>query len=213
VRLAFGKKVDQLMFEFEALKKIAERATGIGRPNAHRLQEALRIITPSAYRFKDNNLVPNNPSLSVLIYRNAVHFPRGSDPAAVLEDLFAINSWGDMWRGEIYDYAHYHPSIHEALAIARGHASVQLGGSEGRRTVLKAGDIIVIPAGTGHQALRMSQNFMAIGAYPPTGKYSEYHPTKSEHDRAIARIRKTAIPKKDPLYGAQGPLVKIWRRR
>lgn len=201
------------MFEYETLKKFAEKATRIGRPGKEVLQQTLREVRPSAFRFKGNNLIPNNPDLSLLIYRSAVSFPRGHDPAAICEAIFEQNGWGDMWRGAIYDYAHYHPSIHETLAIARGRASVRFGGSRGRLTEVKAGDVVLIPAGTGHQAMKISADFMAVGAYPPTGKYSEFHPTKDECARALRQIRRTAIPRKDPLYGAGGPLQQIWGRK
>lgn len=31
-------------------------------------------------------------------------FGDGHDPAAVMEDLFEANSWGDTWRDGIYSY-------------------------------------------------------------------------------------------------------------
>ncbi len=43
--------------------------------------------------------------------------PRSLDPAAVWEAIFESNGWGDSWRGEIYDYLHYHSRIHEVLGI------------------------------------------------------------------------------------------------
>jgi uncharacterized protein YjlB len=126
------------------------------------------------------------------------------DPAAVFEALFETNGWGDSWRDGIYDYVHYHSSIHEVLGVARGHGKVQFGGLKGRTVTVKAGDIAILPAGTGHQCLSASEDFLVIGAYPPTGTYDEC--TKSEdRNQALKTIPKVGRPRKHPVYG-DGPL-------
>jgi uncharacterized protein YjlB len=89
--------------------------------------------------------------LAPLVYRGAVSLPGNLDPAAVMEDLFGENGWGDSWRNGIYDYVHYHSRIHEALGIARGQGKVRFGGNKGTTVQLKAGDVAILPAGTGHQ--------------------------------------------------------------
>jgi uncharacterized protein YjlB len=147
------------------------------------------------------------------VYRRAVMLPRSLDPAAVFEDLFERNGWGDSWRGEIYDYLHFHSRTHEVLGIARGSAKVRLGGLRGRTLTVKAGDALVVPAGTGHQSLSASRSFLAVGAYPPSGTYDECGPTAKDHDRAIKRVRKVARPRTDPLFGADGPLRALWKTR
>ena len=106
---------------------------------------------------------------------------------------------------------HYHSKIHEVLGIARGNGSVQFGGKRGRILKLKAGDVAVLPAGTGHQCLSATKDFLVVGAYPPSGKYDECTTTSEDHERAVKTIRKVARPRKDPLYGARGPLVSQWR--
>jgi uncharacterized protein YjlB len=82
--------------------------------------------------------------------------PRTLDPAAVMEELFESNGWGDSWRNGIYDYLHYHSRINEVLGIARGSAKVRLGGDRGRTLKLRAGDVVILPAGTGHQCLALN---------------------------------------------------------
>ena len=67
------------------------------------------------FRFRDDGKIPNHPRWPVIVYWNAVQLPRTLDPAAIMEDLFECNGWGDMWRDGIYDYLHYHSRIHEAL--------------------------------------------------------------------------------------------------
>lgn len=132
------------------------------------------------------------------------------DPAAVFEDLFERHGWGDFWRDGIHDYVHYHSRIHEVLGIARASAKVQFGGPHGRTLPLKAGDVAILPAGTGHQCLGASRDFLVIGAYPPAGTYVEC--TKPEqHVRALQTIPKVPRPRKDLVYGADGPLRTMWK--
>jgi uncharacterized protein YjlB len=110
----------------------------------------------------------------------------------------------------IYDYLHYHSRIHEVLGIARGMGRVPFGGRKSRIFPLKAGDVAVLPAGTGHQRLSASDDFLVIGAYPPTGTYDEC--TTVEDRRALKTIPEVAGPRKDPVYWIRGPLSKLWKK-
>jgi uncharacterized protein YjlB len=146
----------------------------------------------------------------LVLYRGAVSLPVKLDPAAIMEDLFDWNGWGDSWRNGIYDYVHYHSRIHEVLGIAKGSAKVRFGGNKGKTFQLKAGDVAILPAGTGHHCLGTSSDFLVVGAYPPSGTYDEC--TKSEeHARALKTIPKVGRPRKDPVYGSKGPLLRAWK--
>src|SRR5262249_22145567 len=158
-------------------KKAAEHATGMQRPSREQLGQLVQAGKRTSPRFADDGLVPNHPRWPLILYRRAVKLPRSLDPAAVFEELFEANDWGDTWRGEIYDYLHYHSKIHEVLGIARGNATVRLGGDKGKIVPLKAGDVVILPAGTGHQSLSASKTFMAVGAYPSSGTYNLCKPT------------------------------------
>ena len=68
-----------------------------------------------------------------------------------------------------------------------------------------------LPAGTGHQCLSADDDFLVVGAYPPTGKYNLFRGTKAEHAKAVAAIRKVPLPLTDPAFGAQGPLLALWQ--
>ena len=183
----------------------------MGAPQLQRLGAAVRARKPHSFRFKDDGIIPNHPRWPLLIYRGALQFNENFDPAAVFEDLFNRNGWGDSWRNGIYDYVHYHSRIHEVLGIARGEAKVQFGGLKGRTIILKAGDIAILPAGTGHQCLSAKQDFLMVGAYPHDGTYDEC--TRSEDRKAaLETIRKVRLPRKDPAYGNDGPLLKLWQR-
>ena len=193
----------------EDVKKIAEKVTGLSRPSRDELSAFVRQRKASTFHFKDDGIIPNHPKWPLVIYRRALRFPKKLDPAAVFEELFDSYGWGDSWRDGIYDYVHYHSRIHEVLGIARGEGKVQFGGHRGRILKLKAGDVAVLPAGTGHQCLFASKDFLVIGAYPPFGKYDEC--TSSEdHERALTTVPKVGRPRKDPVYGIKGPLLKAW---
>ena len=199
------------MPSLEDLKEYAERTTGLRRPGTRKAPNFTRERKPHAVRSKDDGLVPNHPRWPLIIYRDAVNLNTRHDPAAVMEDLFESNGWRDTWRNGIYDYVHYHSRIHEVLGIARGKGRVRFGGNKGRIFTLKAGDVAVLPAGTGHQRLSASDNFLVVGANPPTGAYDECT-TAEDRPRALKTIPKVALPRKDPVYGTGGPLSKLWKR-
>jgi uncharacterized protein YjlB len=168
-------------------------------------------IAPEAFSFADDGSIPNNPRLPFLIYRGAIDLKGSPDPEEVVERAFAANRWGEMWRNGIYPYAHYHSMIHEAMGLARGRAKVRFGGAGGREIEIAAGDVCVLPAGTGHQGLWTSPDLVVIGAYPPNGKYDLCRGSKADHARAIAAIAEVPPPATDPVFGAAGPLTQLWR--
>jgi uncharacterized protein YjlB len=196
----------------ESVKEKIEKVMGRKRPSRGDLRDAVKSRKPNAFRFKDDGIVPNNPKLPFILYRGPVTLTADFDPAAVFEELFGRNGWRDSWRNGIYNYAHYHSRTHEVLGLARGHARVRFGGERGKELRLKAGDVVVLPAGTGHQRLAASKDLLVVGAYPPSGSYDECRPSAAEHDRALTTILKVALPRKDPVYGPNGPLMRLWRR-
>ncbi len=115
--------------------------------------------------FEDDGLVPNNP-MPFLVYKRAIDVDN-DHPEKTIEGLFGANGWGEMWRNGVYDYLHYHATVHEALGVARGHARVRFGGDRGKEFEIAAGDVAILPAGTGHQCLSASRDFCVVGAYPP----------------------------------------------
>ncbi len=133
------------------------------------------------------------------------------DPAAVFEDLFEANGWKDSWRNGIYDFLHYHSSTHEVLGVARGHAQVRFGGDGGKIVQLRAGDVVILPAGTGHQRISASRDLLVVGAYPPSGTYDECQGSGEEHARALESIPRVPLPDQDPVYGPHGPLFDSWK--
>ncbi len=166
-------------------------------------------IEPQTLFFQDDGLVPNS-RLPVLRYRLAID-PSGDQPERILENLFSANGWGGLWRDGIFDYLHYHATVHEALGVARGRARVRLGGDYGEELELAAGDVVVLPAGTGHQRLTASDDFSVVGAYPRGAKMQITRPTPNNYRKALKTIPATPLPEKDPIQGADGELLRLWK--
>ena len=164
---------------------------------------------PVAIVFGDDGLVPNN-ILPFLIYQGAVTLDP-KQPEQTIENLFETNNWGGTWRNGVYDYLHYHATVHEVLGVARGHARVRFGGDHGQELEIKAGDVAILPAGTGHQCISASDDFCVIGAYPPGSKMEITRPTPENHAKALQTIPKVALPPADPVTGQHGPLMRLWR--
>ncbi len=166
---------------------------------------------PLTFLFADDGWIPNNPKLPMLLYRGGIGLAGHSDPAERIESVFAANSWGrGSWRNGIFHYVHYHSMIHEVLGIARGRAKVRFGGDKGEVVELKAGDVALLPAGTGHQRLDASPDLLVIGGYPAGGTYNLCRGGKAEHDEALVQIPAVPCPDNDPVFGSNGPLTRLW---
>ncbi|MBK5395301.1 cupin [Pseudomonas sp. TH39(2020)] len=157
--------------------------------------------------FERNEWVPNNPRLPVLVYPNAIAV-QGSDPAALFEKTFSANGWPPQWRYGVYSYHHYHTEGHEVLGIASGQARLMLGGPDGHVLEVSSGDVLLLPAGTGHCNLDSSEDFLVVGAYPP-GQHADIcreAPTKAQQ----ASIDTMPFPEQDPVQGLQGAVQQYW---
>lgn len=149
--------------------------------------------------------VPNNAVLPVLYYREALD---PTEPSSGFERLFAKNGWQGLWRNGIYDYHHYHGRAHEALGVAVGEAQLMIGGPGGIELGLRAGDALVLPAGTGHRKLRASNDFSVVGAYPD-GQEPDIQ-TSAPSVEQLAEIGLVPLPNSDPVQGMVGYLLKAW---
>jgi uncharacterized protein YjlB len=173
---------------------------------------AARSAELQIHLFEDDGTIPNNPKLPLILYQSALDFA-DNDPATVCEEVFAAHGWGDAWRNGIYPFPHYHSTAHEVLGIARGKARVRLGGEQGIEVTLGPGDVVVIPAGVGHQNLGSSPDLLVIGAYPRGQSWDLCRGEPDERPRVLESIARVPLPDADPVYGEAGPLIGHWRKR
>ncbi|MGO3982864.1 cupin [Pseudomonas sp. SAS7] len=159
--------------------------------------------------FEDDGATPNS-RYPVLWYR--LPLEPAADNASAFEGLFSAHRWAPLWRNGIFDYHHFHPNAHEALGIACGWAKVILGGEAGQRVSVRMGDVLILPAGTGHCCIEHSEDFLVVGAYPcGQESYEINRPDREAHKRALARIAKVPGPDQDPVSGTGGALMMQWR--
>ncbi|KGO91343.1 cupin domain-containing protein [Flavobacterium subsaxonicum] len=160
------------------------------------------------YHFKDNGVIPNN-SLPLLVYKFA--FPVSDSLADVMEETFASHNWTNSWRNGVFPYHHYHSITHEVLGVYSGQAQLHLGGEQGEKIDVEAGDVLVIPAGVGHKKIAASADFGVIGAYPDGKDYDVLTGKEGERPRADERIAAVPRPETDPVLGKEGGIAEYWK--
>lgn len=172
---------------------------------------ALEYLHCATYYFADDGAMPNHPTWPLIVYQG-VFQPAAHDPASTAEQLFTANGWLGIWRNGIFAYHHYHSTAHEVLAICRGTVQVRFGGEQGVTLEVKAGDVAVLPAGTGHKRLRASNDLLVVGAYPPGQVVDLQRGEAKERPQVLENIRQVPLPTTDPVYGNREPLLECWRK-
>ncbi len=160
--------------------------------------------------FDDDGKFPNNAKLPALVYKGALRLHPDDEADCVIE-LFKKHNWTNAWKNGIYDYHHYHSTTHEVLGIFCGMADVQLGGPEGTCVELIRGDIVIIPAGVSHKNLKSSKDFLCIGAYADGREYDINYGKPEERPWVLENIAAVPLPKTDPVFGNEGPLLDYWK--
>ncbi len=140
--------------------------------------------------------IPNHPRFPVLLYRGVGDAAAGAEACRA---LFARQGWGGSWVDGVFDFHHFHSTSHEVRGVVAGTATIVLGGPQGEAFDVAAGDVVVLPAGTGHRRRAAAGGFTVVGAYP-AGQES-YDLLREADDAARARIESVPLPGADPTGG------------
>ena len=138
--------------------------------------------------------IPNHPRFPVLVYRDT-----GMTTAGAARARLAEHGWGGAWVDGVFDFHHFHSTSHEVLAVVAGSATLELGGPQGEAFAVSAGDVLVLPAGTGHRRRSAAGGFTVVGAYP--AGQEDYDVLREADDAARARIAALPVPGADPVGG------------
>lgn len=157
--------------------------------------------------FGRDGLIPNHPTLPVIVYHGAFKENPGDT-----EFHFNQNGWLGSWTNGVFSYHHYHSNAHEVLGVIQGSVYLQLGGEHGQQVHLAAGDVALLPAGTGHKKLSSSPDFKIVGAYPEGMDYNTRKGTLEEYKTSVAEIPNVPLPATDPVYGKEGPVHERWKQ-
>ena len=142
--------------------------------------------------------IPNHPRFPVLLYRTT-----GVADADTARERFAAHGWGGAWVDGVFTFHHFHSTLHEALAVVAGSATLELGGPQGAAFDVTAGDVLVLPAGTGHRQASADAAFTVVGAYPAGQEGYDLLRGDDPAEVAAARERIAALPAppEDPVGG------------
>jgi uncharacterized protein YjlB len=160
-----------------------------------------------AHLLASGGAIPNHPRWPLLVYPGAVTVPG----AEAFEELFTRNCWPAAWRNGVFPFHHYHSNCHEALGVYSGEVTVQFGGDAGVTITARPGDVIVLPAGTGHKKLASRGNLGVVGAYPQGTQPDTCMPAGTDAAKSAAAVLRVPLPACDPVAGAEGPLFSYWR--
>jgi uncharacterized protein YjlB len=130
--------------------------------------------------------------------------------AAACQAHFAAGGWEGAWRDGILSFHHFHSTAHEVLGVVRGSARVTLGGQHGQTFAVQPGDVLVLPAGTGHCNAGASDDLLVVGAYPDGMEWDIRRGDPAERDEVLANIRAVPLPRCDPVEGRGGPANRQW---
>jgi uncharacterized protein YjlB len=164
-----------------------------------------------AHLLAPDGAIPNHPRWPLLVYPGAVQLS-GDDPAAIFEQLFDRNRWPAAWRNGVFPFHHYHTTAHEALGVYSGEVTVQFGGDGGIVVTARPGDVVVLPAGTGHKKLASRGSLGIVGAYPEGQHPDTCTPVTANGRRSAQAVACVPRPACDPVFGPSGPLLDHWRR-
>jgi uncharacterized protein YjlB len=166
------------------------------------------VHEPSLFYLKETPEFPNN-RLPAVLYPRAISLPVPLTRLQITY-LFARNNWTNAWDSGIFTYHHYHSTSHEVLGFYKGNTIIQLGGPDGERITVTAGDVLIIPAGVAHKNLGKEKQVKCIGAYPDGRDFDINKGKRGERPVTDRNIAALPIPSKDPVYGIGGGIPVLW---
>jgi uncharacterized protein YjlB len=163
-------------------------------------------MTPSAHLLAPAGDIPNHPRWPLLVYPAVLDAPSPEG----FEALFGRNLWPPAWRNGVFPFHHYHSNAHEVLGVYAGEVTVLFGGDGGVTLTARPGDVVVLPAGTGHKKISSRGRLGIVGAYPE-GAHPDTVTNLHLFKNPEASIAAVPLPAADPVFGAAGPLFAHWR--
>jgi len=163
---------------------------------------------PLQIQTHDNGVFPNS-KFPALLYKKVLDIPT-LFPATHVSNIFQKNNWGNSWDAGIFEYHHYHSTVHEVLGVYKGSTTVLLGGDAGIEVKLEKGDVLIIPAGVAHKNLGNENDIGCVGAYPYDQPYDMNYGKPGERPHVDDNLRRVPIPDSDPVQGKDGGVQKIW---
>jgi len=160
-----------------------------------------------AHLLAPSGAIPNHPRWPLLVYPRALPDPTPED----FEALFTRNRWPAAWRNGVFPFHHYHSNAHEVLGIYEGEVTVQFGGEGGVEVAAKPGDVIVLPAGTGHKKISSRGALGVVGAYPEGANPDTCMPPFARTVKNAQSIIRVGLSLGDPVHGTGGPLFEHWK--
>ncbi|RVX67749.1 hypothetical protein B0A52_07872 [Exophiala mesophila] len=174
------------------------------------------VYEPEVYHLTPNRGAPNSDK-PVLIYRDCLPLPISEEKTT---EFLESHAWVKKGTWGHIDVRHFHPNTHECYGVFQGESTILVGcggvdpDDQGTKIDVSVGDVIVLPAGTGHCNLQSTKDYRYIGVYPDGAP-----PWRSELGKEpidLAEMRKETgsvlLPAEDPVNGANGPLLSLWTR-
>lgn len=161
-----------------------------------------------------HGLIPNT-SLQhkpLLIYHAC--FPASASASSIERHVSSVGVAAPQWRYTMYSTTHFHSTTHEILCVSAGRATLCFGGEDNPGRVdaeVRKGDVVVVPAGTGHRLLRDEKEggaFEMVGCYP-VGKEWDMCYGKEEEKVKVQGIARLGWFERDPIYGDDGPVLGV----
>lgn len=89
--------------------------------------------------------------------------------------------------------------------------TLALGGEQGIVIEVKAGDVLVIPAGGGHCNQGADGAFRVVGAHPDGMNWDMGYGNAEERPEKLDNIKKGPLPEAAPGQWQEGPVREHWR--